>query len=278
MIDWAADCTGLLVMGHSVVVSTATAPTGDAASVDVPEPRRPDFVGRQHETALLVAAIAGAGVTLVEGEAGAGKTRLVRECLHKLPDAAVLWMPCLPLPGRRRWLADTAAAAPAAANPVPLTRANAVGLTIDRGNASAVREAVLNPTARASAGTTGSQPEVLGRGIDTTHPDLDGQVVAEAHFTDEDDTSHRHGPGIYVPSTIAGSGVTSGGDSTGVAPDAELLNGKVCNAGGFRQVASPGSAGAALTVGAVDAGSGSRAGCQVLGAVPWGVDEGSRCG
>ncbi|MEU4392953.1 S8 family serine peptidase [Kribbella sp. NPDC023855] len=70
---------------------------------------------------------------------------------------------------------------------------------------------------------------VLDSGIDSTHPDLAGQVTASANFTDEplDDAA---GHGTHVASTIAGKGVDG---YRGVAPDAKLLNGKVCDAHGY---------------------------------------------
>jgi len=84
------------------------------------------------------------------------------------------------------------------------------------------------------AGYTGAgvKVAVLDTGIDETHPDLAGKVVARqnfaaADFPDEDDRDHV-GHGTHVASTIAGSGAASGGKYKGVAPGAQLLNGKVC--------------------------------------------------
>lgn len=75
----------------------------------------------------------------------------------------------------------------------------------------------------------GVKVAVLDSGIDSAHPDLAGQVTASANFTDEplDDTA---GHGTHVASTIAGKGVDG---YRGVAPDAKLLNGKVCDAHGY---------------------------------------------
>jgi subtilisin family serine protease len=83
------------------------------------------------------------------------------------------------------------------------------------------------------AGYTGAgvKVAVLDTGIDDTHPDLAGKVIARqnfaAEFPDEDDLD-RVGHGTHVASTIAGSGAASNGRFRGVAPDAQLLNGKVC--------------------------------------------------
>jgi subtilisin family serine protease len=86
-----------------------------------------------------------------------------------------------------------------------------------------------------AAGYTGSGTTVavLDTGIDGTHPDLAGKVVGRDNFTDgvepDDDLS---GHGTHVASTIAGTGAASGGRFTGVAPGANLLDGKVCTVGG----------------------------------------------
>ncbi|WP_432948166.1 S8 family serine peptidase [Kribbella sp. CA-253562] len=66
---------------------------------------------------------------------------------------------------------------------------------------------------------------VLDSGIDATHPDLAGRVVASQNFT-ADPAADTVGHGTHVASTIAGRG-TDG--YRGVAPDAELLDGKVCD-------------------------------------------------
>jgi subtilisin family serine protease len=67
---------------------------------------------------------------------------------------------------------------------------------------------------------------VLDTGIDTTHPDLQGRVVAEANFTPEPSANDGNGHGTHVASTVAGSGTASGGQRKGVAPGAELMNGR----------------------------------------------------
>ncbi|MCP2327213.1 subtilisin family serine protease [Hamadaea flava] len=88
------------------------------------------------------------------------------------------------------------------------------------------------PTAWQSGWTgKGVTVAVLDTGIDVTHPDLAGKVVSSVNFAaeypGEDDRDHV-GHGTHVASTIAGSGAASGGRYKGVAPDAQLLNGKVC--------------------------------------------------
>jgi subtilisin family serine protease len=68
---------------------------------------------------------------------------------------------------------------------------------------------------------------VVDTGIDESHPDLAGRVAAARDFTGTggDDTE---GHGTHVASTIAGSGAAAGGRYRGVAPDARLLDAKVC--------------------------------------------------
>ncbi len=78
---------------------------------------------------------------------------------------------------------------------------------------------------------TGVRVAVLDTGIDAGHPDVAGRIVAARSFVDGDVTD-RHGHGTHVATTIAGSGAASGGRYVGVAPNAELVVGKVCTDGG----------------------------------------------
>jgi len=76
------------------------------------------------------------------------------------------------------------------------------------------------------AGFTGAgvSVAVLDSGIDASHPDLATQVAGEKNFTDAP-AGDLFGHGTHVASTIAGSS----GRYKGVAPEAELYDGKVCD-------------------------------------------------
>jgi subtilisin family serine protease len=80
------------------------------------------------------------------------------------------------------------------------------------------------------AGYTGSgvTVAVLDSGIDASHPDLAGKVVAERNFSADPNPADTVGHGTHVASIIAGTGAASGGQYRGVAPGAQLLDGKVC--------------------------------------------------
>ncbi|MEU0877061.1 S8 family serine peptidase [Lentzea sp. NPDC005914] len=85
------------------------------------------------------------------------------------------------------------------------------------------------------AGFTGKGVTVadLDSGYDPAHPDFQGVVVGHKDFlTDGGASVDQHGHGSHTASIIAGSGAASAGKYRGVAPDAKLLVGKVCDASG----------------------------------------------
>ncbi|GIF25502.1 subtilisin family serine protease [Actinoplanes tereljensis] len=85
------------------------------------------------------------------------------------------------------------------------------------------------PTAwQAGYDGTGVTVAILDTGIDATHPDLAGKIVAAENFTTTATADDEVGHGTHVASIIAGSGAASGGRYKGVAPGAKLLIGKVC--------------------------------------------------
>ncbi|MFE7353483.1 S8 family serine peptidase [Streptomyces sp. NPDC057543] len=85
------------------------------------------------------------------------------------------------------------------------------------------------------AGYTGKGVKiaVLDSGVDATHPDLKGQILATKNFSASSDTKDRVGHGTHVSSIVAGTGAKSGGKFKGVAPDAKLLEGKVLDDDGY---------------------------------------------
>ncbi|MFD3597608.1 S8 family serine peptidase, partial [Streptomyces sp. NPDC058656] len=92
---------------------------------------------------------------------------------------------------------------------------------------------------------------VLDTGVDAAHPDLKDQVVAARNFTRSPDATDRYGHGTHVASIAAGTGAKSAGAFKGVAPGAELLNGKVLD----------------------DEGSGDDSG--ILAGIEWATEQGA---
>ncbi|MBB5802002.1 subtilisin family serine protease [Saccharothrix ecbatanensis] len=82
-----------------------------------------------------------------------------------------------------------------------------------------------------AAGLTGAgvTVAVVDTGVDGDHPDLVGREVAGRDFTHEQDGIDRYGHGTHVAATIAGHRAPY----RGVAPDARLLDAKVCDAAGL---------------------------------------------
>ncbi|RFC70830.1 S8 family serine peptidase [Streptomyces sp. AcE210] len=105
-----------------------------------------------------------------------------------------------------------------------------------------------------SAGVTGKgvKVAVLDTGIDASHPDFAGQIAASQDFTGSKyGTDDKQGHGTHTASTVAGTGAASDGKERGVAPDAQLLIGKVLN----------------------DSGSGSES--MIISGMQWALDNGA---
>ena len=98
---------------------------------------------------------------------------------------------------------------------------------------------------------TGVKIAVLDTGIDTSHPDVAGKVVAQRNFTADADAQDHNGHGTHVASTAAGTGAASDGTYKGVAPGADLVIGKVLN----------------------DAGSGLSS--DIIAGMQWAVEQGA---
>ncbi|MFH1338043.1 MAG: S8 family serine peptidase, partial [Nanoarchaeota archaeon] len=90
---------------------------------------------------------------------------------------------------------------------------------------------------------TGVKIAILDTGINKDHSDLDDlddnpsttdpKVIAEADFTDDGFVDDLSGHGTHCASTAAGTGELSGYQFVGVAPRAQLLNGKVLTYRGY---------------------------------------------
>ncbi|MEU6341894.1 S8 family serine peptidase [Streptomyces sp. NPDC046977] len=92
------------------------------------------------------------------------------------------------------------------------------------------------PAVWASGGTgAGVRVAVLDTGIDAEHPDFAKRIVASRSFIPGESTADVQGHGTHTASTVAGTGAASGGTERGVAPEADLLVGKVLNNQGYGQ-------------------------------------------
>ncbi|CAL9659505.1 S8 family serine peptidase [Streptomyces sp. enrichment culture] len=79
----------------------------------------------------------------------------------------------------------------------------------------------------------GVKVAVLDTGADASHPDLAGRITEAKDFSGSSGTGDVFGHGTHVASIVGGSGAASGGSRKGVAPDADLLIGKVLGDDGY---------------------------------------------
>lgn len=77
----------------------------------------------------------------------------------------------------------------------------------------------------------GIKVAVVDTGIDSTHPDFAGRIMATKSFV-SDSAQDDNGHGTHVASIVAGSGAKSNGKYVGVAPEASLYVAKVLRADG----------------------------------------------
>lgn len=88
-------------------------------------------------------------------------------------------------------------------------------------------------TQAAGAGVDGSGVGValLDTGV-AEHPDLAGRVAASVDLTNENNFTDTYGHGTFMAGIIAGTGASSAGAYTGMAPGAHLMSVKVSGADG----------------------------------------------
>jgi serine protease AprX len=105
------------------------------------------------------------------------------------------------------------------------------------GTASAVYPAVVGADRAWRAGYKGGHVgvAVIDTGINAVG-DLAGKVVHSEDFSGEGDGVDRFGHGTFIGGLIAGSGAASGGDVTGVAPDADLISLKIAGRDGSADI------------------------------------------
>ncbi|MEU0187492.1 S8 family serine peptidase [Streptomyces sp. NPDC006207] len=79
----------------------------------------------------------------------------------------------------------------------------------------------------------GVKVAVLDTGVDANHPDLAGRIAEAKDFSGSGNTDDHFGHGTHVASIVGGTGAASSGTRRGVAPQADLLIGKVLDDNGY---------------------------------------------
>jgi len=91
----------------------------------------------------------------------------------------------------------------------------------------ALNEIDMNGLWQMSTGSSQIRVAVLDTGIDDSHPDLSGQVVAETNIATSGKPNDSHGHGTHIAGIIAAKDNNEG--IIGIAPDCALLNVKVAD-------------------------------------------------
>ncbi|WP_411082004.1 S8 family peptidase [Streptomyces sp. cmx-18-6] len=203
----------------------------DRRLFDITELNRPENRRSQQQDLRLIVSYRGAQSALAKAEVrDAGGTRIGRS-LTSL-NAQSVATPKADAP--ELWEALTSEQA---GDPQRTTAAGVDRVWLDGKRKASLDRSVaqIGTQAAWNAGYTGKGVKiaVLDTGVDATHADLKGKVVAAKNFTKSPDLKDRIGHGTHVASIAAGTGARSGGKFKGVAPDATLLAGKVLGDDGF---------------------------------------------
>ncbi|WP_253860259.1 MULTISPECIES: S8 family serine peptidase [Actinoalloteichus] len=166
----------------------------------------------------------GAGVSVFSGEASTGRvlTSVNAVAVHPGEDSAdVVWAE----------LTNDATEPRAFSGGVDRVWLNGRARVLDEESNAQVGAPEVWEAGYTGAGVTVA---VLDGGYDPDHPDLVDAVVEAVDFTDPAGTAaDGFGHGTHVAATVAGRGAASDGAHRGVAPDADLVVGKVCDDSGY---------------------------------------------
>ncbi|MCX5295679.1 S8 family serine peptidase [Streptomyces sp. NBC_00193] len=207
----------------------------DPRLFDITELSRPEYLARPSAGLQLIVGYEGPAAAPAAPAAARSALRAADgvEVTRSYPTLDAEAVTATPVGAAALWEALT--------DPRPGAGGRAAAPGIARVWLDAVRTATLDRSTRqigadkawaAGYDGTGVKIAVLDTGIDATHADLAGQVVAEQNFSRSADAVDRVGHGTHVASIAAGTGARSAGAFKGVAPGAKLLSGKVLDDGG----------------------------------------------